>query len=59
MWSVGCILGELIVGKVIFTGMSHFNWLKKIIELLGLPNKEDLDAMECDVSNNILDTLVP
>ena len=25
MWSVGCIVGELIVGKAIFTGNSTIN----------------------------------
>lgn len=42
MWSVGCILGELIVGKAIFPGKSTVNQIERIIHLLGKPKTEDL-----------------
>jgi mitogen-activated protein kinase 15 len=31
MWSVGCILGELYVGKAIFPGNSTLNQVERII----------------------------
>lgn len=37
IWSVGCILGEMIVGKAIFAGTSTLNQIEKVIELLGRP----------------------
>lgn len=37
MWSVGCILGELINRKAIFPGSSTLNQIEKILELLGKP----------------------
>lgn len=43
MWSVGCILGELIVGKAIFPGKSTINQIELILDLLGKPKPEDLD----------------
>lgn len=42
MWSVGCILGELIVGKAIFPGKSTVNQVERIVHLLGKPKEEDL-----------------
>lgn len=38
MWSVGCILGEMLHGKPIFPGQSTINQLEKIMELTGAPN---------------------
>jgi mitogen-activated protein kinase 15 len=35
MWSVGCILGEMLHGKPIFPGQSTMNQLEKIMELTG------------------------
>ena len=37
MWSVGCIIGELITGKAVFPGNSTLNQLERILELLGKP----------------------
>ncbi|KAJ9087350.1 cyclin-dependent protein kinase [Entomophthora muscae] len=51
MWSVGCILGELLTGKPMFKGEElrmekktlpfQKNQMTKIIEVLGNPTKED------------------
>ena len=38
MWSVGCILGELILGKPILPGTSTMNQLDLIIEITGKPS---------------------
>ena len=35
MWSIGCIFGEMIVGKPIFPGTSTVNQIERIIELIG------------------------
>ncbi|KAJ5082018.1 hypothetical protein N7532_011061 [Penicillium argentinense] len=52
MWSVGCILTELVTGKVLFPGKDHVHQLTLIIELLGKPSKE---AMNKIYSKNCLD----
>lgn len=39
MWSVGCILGEMFVGKAIFPGNSTLNQIERVLELLGKPTK--------------------
>ncbi len=40
MWSVGCILGELVNKKAIFPGTSTLNTIEKVMELLGKPKKQ-------------------
>jgi len=39
MWSVGCILGEMLHGKPIFPGQSTMNQLEKIMEITGMPSE--------------------
>jgi mitogen-activated protein kinase 15 len=45
MWSIGCIVGEMVVGKAIFAGNSTLNQLERIIELIGRPKPDDLQAI--------------
>lgn len=37
MWSLGCIAAELFLGLPLFPGLSEFNQLQRIVELLGVP----------------------
>ncbi|KAL9662718.1 hypothetical protein QQ045_027551 [Rhodiola kirilowii] len=39
MWSVGCILAELLYGKIIFPGKNEPDQIKKIYELCGSPDE--------------------
>jgi len=54
MWSVGCIIGELIVGKAIFPGTSTLNQIERIIELLGKPRGDEIDSLDSPLAANIL-----
>ena len=38
LWSVGCLMGEMILGKALFSGNSTINQLEKIVDILGSPN---------------------
>jgi mitogen-activated protein kinase 15 len=38
LWSVGCILGELILGKAMFPGNSTLNQIERILEVTGKPS---------------------
>lgn len=38
VWSVGCILYEMVTGKVLFQGRSSFDQLKRIFAVLGTPS---------------------
>ena len=59
MWSLGCILGELLGGKPLFPGSSTMNQLTKIVEVIGRPTQEDLDAIESPFARTMLDRLPP
>uniref|UniRef100_A0A1I8NDP7 Stress-activated protein kinase JNK n=1 Tax=Musca domestica TaxID=7370 RepID=A0A1I8NDP7_MUSDO len=39
IWSVGCIMGELIRGGVLFKGSDHLDQWMKIIQQIGSPDK--------------------
>ena len=38
MWSLGCILGEILMGKPIFPGTSTLNQLDRILSFTGRPS---------------------
>jgi len=57
MWSIGCILGELLGGKPMFPGTSTMNQLDRIIEVTGRPTKEDIDAIQSEFAATMLDSL--
>lgn len=43
MWSVGCILAEILGRKPLFPGDNYMHQLHLIIEILGTPTKEDTE----------------
>jgi mitogen-activated protein kinase 1/3 len=43
VWSVGCILCELIGRKPIFTGKDHLDQIKKILVVIGTPTEADME----------------
>jgi mitogen-activated protein kinase 15 len=45
MWSMGCILAELILGKPFFPGTSTLNQLDRVLEITGRPRPEDIEAI--------------
>ena len=57
MWSIGCIVGELIVGKAIFPGTSTINQIEKVLELTGKPTIKDVEALESHLASNILSSI--
>jgi mitogen-activated protein kinase 15 len=57
MWSVGCILGELYLGKAIFPGNSTLNQVERILELLGKPTREEVESMESVMAQECLNQI--
>merc|ERR1719163_1765321 len=45
IWSVGCVMAEMILGQPIFPGESGVDQLVEIIKVLGTPTREELMAM--------------
>jgi len=46
MWSVGCIIGEMVLRNPLFPGESDINQLVKIFNVLGVPKEEDWPEMK-------------
>uniref|UniRef100_A0A672IU25 Stress-activated protein kinase JNK n=1 Tax=Salarias fasciatus TaxID=181472 RepID=A0A672IU25_SALFA len=42
VWSVGCIMAEMVRGSVLFPGTDHIDQWNKVIEQLGTPSQEFL-----------------
>jgi len=57
MWSVGCIFGELMMGKPMFPGTSTMNQIDRIIEVTGLPTDEDIESIHSPFARTMLDSL--
>jgi mitogen-activated protein kinase 15 len=50
MWSLGCILAELLLGKPVFPGTSTLNQLDRVMEIIGRPSSDDIDAIDCPLA---------
>eukprot|EP01100_Stratorugosa_tubuloviscum_P012934 TRINITY_DN628_c1_g2_i1.p1 TRINITY_DN628_c1_g2~~TRINITY_DN628_c1_g2_i1.p1 ORF type:complete len:410 (+),score=208.23 TRINITY_DN628_c1_g2_i1:115-1344(+) len=59
IWSIGCILGELLGGKPSFPGTSTMNQLDRIIEITGRPSGEDIEAIKSPFAAAMLESLPP
>lgn len=59
MWSLGCILAELLLGKPVFPGTSTLNQLDRVMELIGRPSQDDIDAIDCPLAQTMLESLPP
>jgi len=44
IWSAGCILAEIILGRPIFTGKTEMDQLKLIFDLMGTPNERSWEG---------------
>ncbi|KZS94596.1 kinase-like protein [Sistotremastrum niveocremeum HHB9708] len=42
IWSLGCIFGELLLGKPLFKGKDYVDQLNKILDVLGTPDEKTM-----------------
>jgi mitogen-activated protein kinase 1/3 len=57
MWSIGCILGELLLRKPLLPGESLLNQLNLILNLVGTPSEEDLMDIASDRAKSYIRSL--
>lgn len=55
MWSVGCIMGELLSGKPLFAGTSTLNQLDIILNSIEKPSQQDVQAINAPYATGVLD----
>uniref|UniRef100_UPI00398F38B2 mitogen-activated protein kinase 14A n=1 Tax=Pristiophorus japonicus TaxID=55135 RepID=UPI00398F38B2 len=59
IWSVGCILAEMVTRSVIFPGFDHIDQLKKIMNMTGTPPPYLVDKMKSKDARNYVCSLTP
>ncbi|XP_064486938.1 mitogen-activated protein kinase 14A-like isoform X4 [Ornithodoros turicata] len=57
IWSVGCIMAELITSKTLFPGNDHINQLNRIMALCGTPDEELLSKISSREARNYIRSL--
>ncbi|CAM9569697.1 unnamed protein product [Lampetra fluviatilis] len=57
MWSVGCIVGEMLLGKAIFPGTSTLNQIERIMSVIPQPSKEDVLAIKSEYGGSVLEKM--
>lgn len=45
VWSVGTVIGEMVLGRPLFPGNSAVDQLVEIIKVMGTPSKEQIGQM--------------
>eukprot|EP00520_Triparma_pacifica_P015256 CAMPEP_0118656312 /NCGR_PEP_ID=MMETSP0785-20121206/13426_1 /TAXON_ID=91992 /ORGANISM="Bolidomonas pacifica, Strain CCMP 1866" /LENGTH=357 /DNA_ID=CAMNT_0006549171 /DNA_START=149 /DNA_END=1219 /DNA_ORIENTATION=- len=59
IWSLGCILAEMLANRPLFQGSSTMNQLEKIIQVTGKPSGEDIDSIKSPFSLTMLESIPP
>ncbi|KAL7884979.1 hypothetical protein AOLI_G00077490 [Acnodon oligacanthus] len=57
IWSVGCIMAELLTGRTLFPGTDHIDQLKLIMLLVGTPGPELLMKISSDSARNYINSM--
>ncbi|CAF2479680.1 unnamed protein product [Rotaria sp. Silwood2] len=55
MWSLGCILGEMLLGKPLFQGTSTFNQLERILQNIPKPTQSDIESISSQYGPSVLE----
>ncbi|XP_053873240.1 mitogen-activated protein kinase 15 isoform X6 [Malaclemys terrapin pileata] len=57
MWSIGCILGEMLLGKPLFPGTSTVNQIEQILSVIPAPSQEDILAIHSDYRASVINRI--
>ncbi|XP_041358022.1 mitogen-activated protein kinase 15-like [Gigantopelta aegis] len=55
MWSLGCILGEMLLGKPVFPGTSTLNQIERIMSSIATPSRADIDSIGSAYGTSVLE----
>ena len=59
VWSMGCVIGELVLGRPLFPGDNPSDQLVEIIKILGTPTKEDIISMNSQFQEHKFPSIKP
>lgn len=54
IWSVGCIMAEMLQGKPLFKGSDHLDQLAEIMKLIGTPSQEFISKLDSEDAKSYL-----
>ncbi|KAJ5940836.1 hypothetical protein N7516_001004 [Penicillium verrucosum] len=57
IWSTGCILAEMLLGKVLLPGTDNVHHFKLMTEMFGKPPKEFMETVYSDVTMKFVNSL--
>ena len=57
VWSIGCILAELLGRTALFPGENYLDQIQRIISVLGTPSLDDISYIENDQALNFIKSL--
>jgi len=57
VWSVGCIMAEMLTGRTLFPGTDHIDQLTRILQLCGTPEQETLNKITSEEARNYIRSL--
>ncbi|KAM8978781.1 mitogen-activated protein kinase 12 isoform 3-T5 [Sarcophilus harrisii] len=57
IWSVGCIMAEMITGKILFKGSDHLDQLMEIMKVTGTPPPEFVQRLQSQDAKNYMESL--
>ncbi|XP_019727462.1 mitogen-activated protein kinase 15 [Hippocampus comes] len=58
MWSLGCILGEMLLGRALFPGTSTINQIEKIMSAIPHPCPEDVLAVKSEIGSSVIQRIL-
>ena len=57
VWSVGCILAEMLNNRPLFPGKHYLDQLNLIFNIIGSPSEEDLECIQNDKARSYIISL--
>ncbi|XP_067112128.1 mitogen-activated protein kinase 15 [Osmerus mordax] len=58
MWSIGCILGEMLLGKPLFPGTSTINQIERIMSVIPHPSPEDIISIKSEYGASVIQRML-
>lgn len=58
MWSLGCILGEMLLGNALFPGTSTINQIEKIMSAIPHPSSDDILAIKSEYGSSFIQRML-